>query len=1244
MAVRAKPADGPKQDDQAIRLLPISDTVNGSHARERPADVLAHYEQLSGRLWLPPQLDAFGKAIFDGIGGGRTKWASLTGPYGFGKTAAGILLWQQAREADFLAIPPLSCTNYDEFAAGVAALAAAQLPKEKNRIEKLYGEIWAGGIERIAKAEAERHDIPVRKLRKILEAQLEHGRWAPDGHSHRLVEFLARLGQLSGRSSRGLVVIVDELQQLLGPLDVSSLSRLRELVWGMRTEQSPCAVILTLDTQLEARLAHWAADLLHRVREDSPALQMTAVFNRDFPVWLWERLSTPNGRSGKTLPASAVSSEVLESLGQFVERPDLANGPRTVVDVFNRAVDHFRETGKSYGVLDLVDDIHQGRFKFFGEGSPVQRILTQLLSDPWIDADTVRRSLVRTLAAYPRGCPDAVVHAHVGNGRKLKAARDQLFGPLLVELPGGLALEQLQQVSRGGSFWENALARCWDSMPGVSALAEMVPELVTRVLLPRLFTGLGRPAGEWAVLESDARAAVSGFQILRGSFDPAFPGREVAVWVGQREPAQWPEDVDLCIGFVCGPETDPSTQPSAEVANLEGTPRIVFKMPALVPMDSAVPEEIARYQKYIQPEPLRPAYVLLGLRELQGLDEAPPSGSASSNGRARKHLHAADTISTAERRKLAGFQELCLDHLMRFLLQGEIDAGVGRPVRQRGPELLRALFSVACRKRFPSYQTLITVRHWKALMDVYRTALASERLSLAQRRGQEDVTMPKADAYRLFFNQLSTAAGDSFVRSLGHLVKAAAKGDAWSFRFPLHPGESSLLEYLRGCARSRPVPLSAAREYLRHKGYVEEEATQIVSLLEARGLLTMDRGRSVRLVAGHAGMEEEARKRVFAARDQLARLLVAPRLPEPLPTRASELARLADELECQLQDKIEACRTIRKGQLDDVRAAIGSVRAIALPAEWLNTGLSTHLAGIGDTLGRTQTKLVDSLRKEAESIQAELAASDDDRFGWAVRWVRRCDSVNAQLEKLRSRVAEFEVQSAALSSWVPVNQELFAVTTLCSKISTTDPAPVHELAELLARTRERFSRESWEPLGAAPEFRGELRSISQALQGLMYSQARAYFAEVEILRQRFAPLLPNTPAPTFEEEHGGRRKARSGYDAFAALYRWALSGFNDAFARAKRLKNRRQPWTDPRKKGRSWNELSGSLECLLERKASTQTIEYVLKVGEQLSELLGGFAGIGTCVFDTPEVPPDFDLLRERFLRGEVVIRIEPKQ
>lgn len=138
MAARTKDTNSSAAIDSDPRLLPISDTVNGNRARESPGEVIAHYERLADQLWLPPQLETFSHTVLDSIGGGKSAWASLTGPYGFGKTAAGILLWRHAREAGFLAIPPLSCTNYDEFAAGVSALAEEQAPKDKLRVRKLF--------------------------------------------------------------------------------------------------------------------------------------------------------------------------------------------------------------------------------------------------------------------------------------------------------------------------------------------------------------------------------------------------------------------------------------------------------------------------------------------------------------------------------------------------------------------------------------------------------------------------------------------------------------------------------------------------------------------------------------------------------------------------------------------------------------------------------------------------------------------------------------------------------------------------------------------------------------------------------------------------------------------------------------------------------------------------------------------------------------------------------------------------
>jgi len=211
-------------------------------------------------------------------------------------------------------------------------------------------------------------------------------------------------------------------------------------------------------------------------------------------------------------------------------------------------------------------------------------------------------------------------------------------------------------------------------------------------------------------------------------------------------------------------------------------------------------------------------------------------------------------------------------------------------------------------------------------------------------------------------------------------------------------------------------------------------------------------------------------------------------------------------------------------------------------------------------------------------------------------------------------------------------------------VKATDPAPSHELGQLLARTRERFSTESWESLGGAAEFLDGLRPTGQALQRLLYSQARAFYSELETLRCQFGPLLPTTPAPEFEAKGNLRKAAAGGYTAFDGLYRWAFSGFSDSFSSAKNLKVRGLTWADPRKKKRSWNELAMALERVLAVGDGALAFERVMKVGEQVSEILRGFGGASAGVFDNPEVAPDFDKLQELFLRGEVVIRIEARR
>ncbi len=492
-----------------------------------------------------------------------------------------------------------------------------------------------------------------------------------DSQCHRLVEFLSELGRLALSWSSGLLVVLDELQQLLGPLDARSVIQFREFVWGLRTEQSSCGIVVCLDAMLEARLARWAADLLHRIRESGPTLQLTEVYTREFPSWLWDRLTTANGKPVR-LERHSLSPDVMLSLGQFVERPDLANGPRTVVDVFSRAIDRFRETGSCYDITNLVADLHDGVFRYFGEGSPVQKTLTELLKDDWLRSHPDRVALIRTLAAFPRGCPADLAAKAVGSPEQLARARNDLFGPLLLDLPEGLALERLQQVRRLIADWEYVLARCWDTLPAQDSLLAHAPDMVWRILATRLFPEVLGSDRHWERISDDSLTALTGWRFLRGAFDEAFPQRDVGLWVGTGTPATWPEELDLAIALVCDPS--PTGEAIAQLDMKHSVPRLTVHLPLLRPLVGYVPAELERYRKYLEPEPFRALTVIAAVHELEAV-----VGREETTNRNGTSLGSADLLP-----ELRSFLDISVTFLLGEVLQGYVNLGPGNRVKQRG--------------------------------------------------------------------------------------------------------------------------------------------------------------------------------------------------------------------------------------------------------------------------------------------------------------------------------------------------------------------------------------------------------------------------------------------------------------------------------------------------------------------------------------------------------------------------------
>ena len=262
-----------------------------------------------------------------------------------------------------------------------------------------------------------------------------------------------------------------------------------------------------------------------------------------------------------------------------------------------------------------------------------------------------------------------------------------------------------------------------------------------------------------------------------------------------------------------------------------------------------------------------------------------------------------------------------------------MDAGLGRPITFRGPDLLRALFSAACRRIFPDYQTLRQTRKWRHILELYRGGLRCPQLSLAQRQGREDIHRPKAELYRILFQQNSTAAGDSFLRALGPL--AISSGDAQSFTLRLapHPGEKALLVYLRQSSRGHAVPTHATTEFLRHRGYTKDEAAEVLELLVAREWAAVDRDHSVSLLKDEAGSRESLAERISVLTRELS-VLGSEDFSQPPKQTLSELHRTVAGLEERLEHRIEELGREAQACAAELTELIGSVMATQVADEW----------------------------------------------------------------------------------------------------------------------------------------------------------------------------------------------------------------------------------------------------------------------------------------------------------------------
>ncbi len=762
-----------------------------------------------------PALAALRQSFADAVAQARTPKACLIAPFGYGKTASAIGLWHACSQAHLLVVPPVTCRSFTELASAIQSWLTFVLPDVAPSLRQVHEQFLVSSAESLARHDEQAFGIPFEQAMTAIRDKLERGYLDFDDVSVNLLAFIEQATTLVQQAGyRGLVVIIDEFQQFLGNAHKGVLTALRQLIWGLRVRKLPFGLVLTMDPDTERTLSDRAGDILHRIKDDGFYVDIRRIYNCDFPAQLWQRYTTALALSPED--QHAIDRTTLEALGQLCERDDLSNGPRTVINVLQRAAERWiTQQPAPYTPIDLIDDFLTGIIRFDGNRSVVSALVAELLGFPYFQRSRERTAVLKLIAAFPRGCP-----AQVARRYGLEAAwhelNDDLRGEIVTETDEGLALIELQRVGRPADRLNVLLRRYWMQITDQQLFAEDSVRIFRDTVIPLLFPARVHDLSGWSgVAEIEMTADHTYAGIIEGTASTAFPLRRIAVSIQSAALAKQffasVDDVDLHLAFVVHVHPDADSSVTIE----SGGTRTLITLALGRTADQQLSASIGWIAHYLNPHPISPAVVLNLLRYL---------------GREPR-----ETLPERDRARIEDTMARLQEWTLSTLFPPSLFRSAGIQVLSSGADALREFCFQVFRQRWPDYQPLARLPSWTSMLAVYKRVLS--RVAPTARVGQEPISGSKNHIAALF-EQRRHAGFDSYVRQYGSLVQIEKwQGDETAIRLLPHTAEFRIAEQVRRQGACQAHTVYAA---LRQEGFAAAEASQIIELAIARSLITCE--------------------------------------------------------------------------------------------------------------------------------------------------------------------------------------------------------------------------------------------------------------------------------------------------------------------------------------------------------------------------------------------------------------------
>ena len=1092
----------------------IVNTSSAHRFRDQPADIDDEYQEYARTHLVQPDIDRFINELIDSLSDPdmeKSVPGYIVGPYGFGKTSTAGKVWYVLEdEYNYISTPPIYFDELQSIVDAVYGWMSYRLqdrPDYLGELDRVYEAKATNNIEDVVdQTDAEDKE----EFRDDLQELVDSGKIDIDFSVTHVLEFLSECNQIAQEAGyAGLVVIADELQQFVSshPSDKKAYSELRDLAKNIAlglNDGNGLGLLLTMDDGLHGDLDVNADDVLARLAEQNVKLNLSNVYARDFPTELWADLSRTFEFDERH--HDIITEDALDAIGQICERgPPLSNGPRTVVDLFTIAIDHWLSEKNAFDALDLANAYYNGVVRF--KGDHIKTAISEGTNADLIN-NPDRKDFIKLCGVFPRGISGDRLEQYGVHDAK-EAVKSDLHGQIIITHEEGRTLKRLEREDEDRGIRDELFTQFYRDYDTTDVYNNNAASVFREhVLQEEIFpASRGKSLSSW-VTEHEFEPETGGVYaaVFHGAFNgQQYPKRHIEIRVGSdadavRTPAEG-VNVDLSIGFVCDMEKDNDTTPHIEqVADDE----------ALIYLDftdafGSLPNNIQMLDNYMSPEDVNP-HLLLSLHNFM--------------------------ISWEEKRTINPNQSEQLDYIRNQLINKSIKKLFGPPLNTdkfisdgessrrsvQATKVVEQAFTRMIAELYPDYTTLFISDNYVTFLEDYESLLIGNDpdIRISQKRGNTPIEGTKGD----IADALGVSSNSTAKTRLEKQFETLIEKEMWSgsdarIRLKLHPLETILKDAIED-ASDQTVRIEELATIAGKYGYREEEVNWALRLLAGREYIERDNDEGVVELSDIAIDYTEVEEKYESLQSRVADLndiadswneydeVVAQldSISRDLDDASDEDIELLDKILADLQDiertvdsqerathatYLERCR----GRRDNLKEFSSKTppRDLNQSTDNVNIPFGMHLSDIKSEL-KVEFKDIQNRAEEAESmLQTQINSVESEASIDSIKALQRAlteaerteGDINEDIANIESTAQDYADWCQLAVNMAGTRDEMVRYQNNHDDSTPVDPL-VEELNQQLNEIQNAFQRDKDAILRNAGMHRSEFADIADLFQ------------------------------------------------------------------------------------------------------------------------------------------------------------------